>query len=59
MANLKYSRQREAIKDYLFLCYNTSNGGYCIYAYQRRIPEYQSRNRLPQFKSACRHRRGD
>ena len=23
------------------------------------IPEYRSRNRLPQFKSACRHRRGD
>ena len=38
MANLKYSRQREAIKDYLFLCYNTSNGGYCIYAYQEEFP---------------------
>ena len=59
MANLKYSRQREAIKDYLSSVTTHPNGGYCIYAYQRRIPEYQSRNRLPQFKSACRHRRGD
>ena len=59
MANLKYSRQREAIKDYLSSVTTHPTADTVYMHIKDEFPNIQSRNRLPQFKSACRHRRGD
>lgn len=59
MASLKYSRQREAIKDYLSSVTTHPTADTVYMHIKEEFPKYQSRNRLPQFKSACRHRRGN
>ena len=51
MAALKYSRQRESIKEYLASTTRSSHRGHSISSCKRRVSTYQSGNCIPQSQS--------
>lgn len=59
MANLKYSRQREAIKDYLSSVTTHPTADTVYMHIKEEFPNISLGTVYRQFKSACRHRRGD